>query len=172
MKYCLSPRKFPESEAIIHRKSQVESDYWHCIISKGEFNAIFSIAPIGGVILEELILCMSLSGDFTVYSLGSMSYANCRGSESWEIHFVKKGNTGTGNFQHITFRNYIMIMPSTWSFSLFPLFMIYPDCGHISLHKSPLYFCLFQKNICSLWKLMGASHIRSLLALSSECLII
>ena len=55
--------------------------------------AIFSIALRGGVILEELILRMSLSGRAILHCILPrdyiLSYAPCRGSVSWEIHLSK-----------------------------------------------------------------------------------
>ena len=56
--------------------------------------AIFSIALRGRVILEELILRMSLSGRAILHCILPrnyiLSYAPCRGSMSWEIHFFKR----------------------------------------------------------------------------------
>jgi len=56
--------------------------------------AIFSIALRGRVILEELILRMSLSGRAILHRILPrdyiLSYAPCRGSVSWEIHFSKR----------------------------------------------------------------------------------
>jgi len=68
--------------------------YGHYIISKSDFMAIFSIALRGRVILEELILRMSLSGRAILHRILPrdyiLSYAPCRGSVSWEIHFSKR----------------------------------------------------------------------------------
>ena len=51
--------------------------------------AIFSIALRGGVILEELILRMSLSGRAILHRILPrgyiLLYAPCKGSVSWEI---------------------------------------------------------------------------------------
>ena len=67
--------------------------YGHYIISKSDFIAIFNIALRGGVILEELILRMSLSGRAILHCILPRDYiflyAPCRGSVSWEIHFLK-----------------------------------------------------------------------------------
>ena len=56
--------------------------------------AIFSIALRGGVILEELILRMSLSGRAILHRILPrdyiLSYAPCRGSVSQEIHLSKR----------------------------------------------------------------------------------
>ena len=56
--------------------------------------AIFSIALRGGVILEELILRMSLSGRAILHRILPrdyiLSYTPCIGSVSWEIHFSKR----------------------------------------------------------------------------------
>ena len=76
--------------------------------------AIFSIALRGGVILEELILRMSLSGRAILHSILPrdyiLLYAPCRGSVLWEKTFFQGGNIGTVNFQYISFRNDIMCM--------------------------------------------------------------
>ena len=80
---------------------------------------IFSIALRGGVILEELILRMSLSGRAILHRLlpGDyiLSYAPCRGSVSWEIHFSKRVileqlifNIAIYQYIKISFRNDIM----------------------------------------------------------------
>ena len=54
---------------------------------------MFSITFRGGVILEELILRMSLSGRAILHRILPrdyiLSYAPCRGSVSWEIHLSK-----------------------------------------------------------------------------------
>ena len=74
--------------------------------------AIFSIALRGRVILEELILRMSLSGRAILHRILPrgyiLLYAPCRGSVSWGNTLFQEGNTGTVNFQYITFRNDIM----------------------------------------------------------------
>ena len=66
----------------------------HYIISKSDFMAIFSIALGGGVILEELILRMSLSGRAILHGILPrdyiLLYAPCRCSVSWEIQFFKR----------------------------------------------------------------------------------
>ena len=63
-------------------------------MSKSDFMAIFSIALRGGgVILEELILRMSLSGRAILHRILPMDYillyAPLRGSVSWGIHLSK-----------------------------------------------------------------------------------
>ena len=66
------------------RISRVESSYGHYINSKSDSVAIFSIALRGGVILEELILRMSLSGRAILHRIllrdYILSYAPCRSS--------------------------------------------------------------------------------------------
>ena len=51
---------------------------------------IFSIALIGGLILEELILSGRAILHCILPSDYILSYAPCRGSASWEIHFSKR----------------------------------------------------------------------------------
>ena len=56
--------------------------------------AIFSTVLRGGVILEELILRMSLSGRVILHRILPrdyiLSYAPCRFSVSWEEHLSKR----------------------------------------------------------------------------------
>ena len=68
---------------------------------------IFSITLRGGVIIEELILCMSLSGRAILHRILPRDYILERFSVLGNT-LVQGGNTGTVNFQYITFRNDIM----------------------------------------------------------------
>ena len=83
--------------------------------------AIFSIALRGGVILEELILCMSLSGRAILHCI--LPRESLVPSPQQGLYFVvcslmrfsvlgntlyQERNTGTVNFQSITFRIDIM----------------------------------------------------------------